>query len=60
MPASGFYWIIDPREPSLTPLRLVDGRFTEQAKVDGAKTYRSTDPVAVDVTPADLLRPAGS
>lgn len=56
----GWYWIVDPDEPSLTVFRLVDGRFVEEAVVSGAETYRSKEPVTVTIVPADLVRPRQS
>lgn len=53
----GWYWIVDPDEPSLTVFRLVDGRFVEEASVFGEETYRSTDPVTVNLVPVELVRP---
>ncbi len=50
------YWLVDPVEPRLTVLRLVDGRYVEEASVAGAEAYTTTDPFALSEVPADLLR----
>jgi Uma2 family endonuclease len=50
-----WYWIVDPKEPRLTVLRLVDGRFVEEAVVTGDEPYVATEPVAVTVVPSALV-----
>ncbi len=38
------YWLVDPDEPSLTVLRLVDGRYEEAARVSGDQRYEARTP----------------
>lgn len=49
------YWLVDPLEPSLLVLRLVDGVFVDEARVAGDERYDTTAPFAVSVVPADLV-----
>jgi Uma2 family endonuclease len=51
-----WYWLVDPDEPGLTVLQLVERRYLERARASGDEPYAATDPVTVTVTPADLLR----
>jgi Uma2 family endonuclease len=55
------YWLADPDEPSLTVLRLVDGRYEEAAKVVADEPYVATYPFPVTIVPSRLGRrpPAG-
>lgn len=53
----GSYWIIDPREPSLDALDLVDGTYVSAAHVAGDALARLTLPFPVEVTPAELVAP---
>ncbi len=50
------YWQVDPFNPSLTVLELVDGAYVESAVVTGAQSYDAELPFPVRVVPADLLR----
>ncbi len=50
------YWLVDPDDPSLTVLRLVDGRYEEAAKVVGDEPYVATYPFPVTIVPARLGR----
>lgn len=50
------YWLVDPEEPSLTVLRLVDGTYVEEATVRGDEGYVTTAPFPVTVVPSDLRR----
>ena len=50
------YWLVDPDEPSLTVLRLVDGRYEEVARVTGNEPYDATYPFPVTVVPGSLGR----
>ena len=50
------YWLVDPDEPSLTALELVDGRYAEVARVEGEQAWAAQRPYPVTVVPADLLR----
>jgi len=49
------YWLVDPFEPSLTVLELVDGTYVEVAVVTGEQRYDATVPFPVQVVPADLV-----
>ncbi len=51
------YWLVDPDEPSLTVLRLVDGRYVEAAKVVGGEPFAATYPFPVTIVPSKLGRP---
>ncbi|MGH9157821.1 MAG: Uma2 family endonuclease [Acidimicrobiales bacterium] len=49
------YWLVDPLEPVLTVLRLVDRAFVEEARVVGDERYETTFPFPVTVVPAELV-----
>ena len=49
------YWMVDPEEPSITVLELVDGRYVERAAVAGEESVTVTEPFSVILTPARLL-----
>ncbi|MGC5628533.1 Uma2 family endonuclease [Georgenia sp. Z1344] len=51
------YWIVDPQEPGILALDLVDGRYVEVASASGAAAAHLTAPFDVDVVPAELVRP---
>ncbi len=51
------YWLADPDEPSLTVLRLVDGRYQEAARVVGDTPYEADYPFPVTIVPSKLGRP---
>jgi Uma2 family endonuclease len=50
------YWLLDPREPSATILKLIDGRYAETAHAIGDQTVTIGEPFSLSFTPADLLR----
>jgi Uma2 family endonuclease len=50
-----WYWIVDPKKPRLTVLRLVGDRFVEEAAVTGDEEYVATEPVKVTVVPSALV-----
>ncbi|HEX7277349.1 MAG TPA: Uma2 family endonuclease [Acidimicrobiales bacterium] len=50
------YWFVDPDEPSLTVLRLVDGRYEEAARVRDDERYTATYPFPVTIVPSNLGR----
>jgi Uma2 family endonuclease len=50
------YWLVDPDEPSLTVLRLVDGAYVEETTVAGDQPYTATEPLAITVVPNQLLK----
>lgn len=54
---AGEYWIVDPDVPSLTVLRLAGDGYDEVAVVAGDDAYETTEPFAVRVVPADIVRP---
>ncbi len=50
------YWLVDPDEPGLTVLELVDGRYVERARALGDAAYDAGLPFPVRVVPSELLR----
>lgn len=50
-----WYWLVDPIEPRLTVLQLVDGAYVEAASVAGDEVYEATAPIPVRVVPIDLV-----
>ena len=48
--------MVDPEEPRLTVLQLVDGTYQETVVVAGEDPYEATQPISVRVVPADLVR----
>jgi Uma2 family endonuclease len=50
------YWLVDPDEPSLTVLRLIDGRYQQTARVVGDEAYDAAYPFPVTVVPSTLGR----
>jgi len=50
------YWLVDPDEPSILALELVDGVYREAAYVVGDATFSITAPFTVSVRPVDLTR----
>lgn len=54
----GGYWIVDPAEPSLTALDLVDGAYVTSAQASGAEPAMLHRPFPLEVVPAALVRPA--
>lgn len=53
------YWLVDPDEPSLTVLRLIDGRYEQTANVTGDEPYEATYPFPVTIVPSQLGRRRG-
>ena len=51
------YWIVDPAEPSLLALELVDGACVAIAQVAGDERARLERPFPIRVSPAELVRP---
>jgi len=49
------YWIVDPDAPSLTALRLRNGRYATDTMVEGNDEYRTDFPFPVAVVPSRLL-----
>lgn len=50
------YWQVDPIDPSLRVLELIDGAYVESAVVAGHQAYDAVLPFPVRLVPADLLR----
>lgn len=50
------YWLVDPDEPSLTALELVDGAYREAAAVRGDASWTAVVPFPVTVSPGALRR----
>jgi Uma2 family endonuclease len=48
------YWIVEPSEPSMLALRLVDGRY--HVEFEGGGTFRANWPFTLEVRTADLSR----
>ncbi|WP_413450923.1 Uma2 family endonuclease [Georgenia phoenicis] len=53
------YWLVDPQEPGILALDLVDGRYVTAAEVVGTDTAHLRLPFAVDVVPSALVAPPG-
>ncbi len=49
------YWIVDTEAPSLTVLRLREGRYVDVAAAAGADEYAADFPFEVTVVPAALV-----
>lgn len=49
------YWLVDPAAPAVTVLALTGSEYTEIAHVRGSRTLTVTDPVALTLSPADLV-----
>ena len=54
------YWIVDPQEPSVLALGLVDEAYTPAAQTGGSTPARLTVPFPIEIVPGDLIRPPGS
>jgi Uma2 family endonuclease len=50
-----WYWLVDPDEPRLTVLELVNGKYVERASVAGDTPFDAAAPVSARVVPADLV-----
>jgi Uma2 family endonuclease len=50
------YWIVDPVEPSVTALSLVDGRYVEIGRAVGGEKLSVTAPFEITLVAADLVR----
>ncbi len=51
-----WYWMVDPIEPRLTVLHLVDGAYVQVASAAGDEGYDATEPIAARIVPSDLVR----
>jgi Uma2 family endonuclease len=50
-----WYWLVDPRGPSVTILELVAGHYRESAHLDGDAESTVPEPYPIRVNPAALL-----
>ena len=50
------YWLVDPDEPELTVLELVDGTYSQVAHVVGDQEWTAWTPFPVRVVPGELAR----
>ena len=50
------YWLVDPSQPSITVLELVEGRYTKTAMATGDQTIEVTAPFPIALNPAELAR----
>ncbi|MGS0686227.1 Uma2 family endonuclease [Nakamurella sp. GG22] len=50
------YWIVDPEEPSILALELVDGSYVTVGAATGDDPVTLDKPFPVTIVPADLLR----
>lgn len=52
------FWIVDPdpHQPALTAFDLADGQYRELATVVGDETFEATEPFAVTIVAAELVR----
>ena len=44
------YWLVDPSQPSITVLELVEGRYTQTAMATGDQTIEVTAPFPIAST----------
>lgn len=49
------YWIVDPDEPSVTVLQLIDGGYAESVTVTGSGVVAVDEPFTVTFRPVDLV-----
>jgi Uma2 family endonuclease len=49
------YWIVDPKEPSITALQLTAGRYERVATAAGDEVAELTSPFPLRVVPAELI-----
>jgi Uma2 family endonuclease len=50
-----YYWIVDPRVPSIEALRLVDGEYATQAKAEAGQLFEVSKPLPLSFDPQTLL-----
>lgn len=50
-----WYWLVDPDQPSLTVLELVDDAYVEVASVTGDDAYDAAEPIPARVVPSALV-----
>jgi Uma2 family endonuclease len=49
------YWMIDPDEPNIVALELVDGAYRETARVTAGDTFVTSTPFPIRIVPATLV-----
>jgi Uma2 family endonuclease len=49
------YWLVDPDEPSVTVLDLLDGGYVETARASGSEVAEPTRPFPVRLVPSKLI-----
>lgn len=49
------YWMVDPHEPSLVALEMIEGSYREVSRAVGRETCRLVHPFPVEITPAALV-----
>ncbi|WP_312024870.1 Uma2 family endonuclease [Kibdelosporangium aridum] len=52
-----YYWLIDPREPSISCYALRNGGYTLAAEARGTDPIHLTEPYTVTLVPEDLVTP---
>jgi Uma2 family endonuclease len=50
------YWIVDPEAPSITALKLIDGRYVLVGQAAGEESLTVEKPFPVTIVPATLIR----
>lgn len=50
------YWIVDPDEPSIEVLELVDGDYELVARASGGEVIAVVSPYSLQICPSDLVR----
>ena len=50
------YWLVDPDEPSIVVLELVDGAYREAARAMGTESLEVSSPFAATLVPAALVQ----
>jgi len=50
-----WYWVVEPKAPSVSVERLVDGRFVAAGRAEGDVRLSLDEPFAVEVSPAVLV-----
>ena len=50
-----WYWLVDPRGPTLTILKLVDGQYRESAHLEGDQEVTIPEPYPIKIQPSMLL-----
>ncbi|MGQ0742897.1 MAG: Uma2 family endonuclease [Acidimicrobiales bacterium] len=53
------YWLVDPDQPGITHLALIEGVYAEVARVGGDEIFKANRPFPVSFIPSDLVRAPG-